>query len=66
MHTRTVSVHGPREIVYTVHASFTKGRPPPFRCPPAANLAGQVVRSYGTHFSASEVQQFGEEDKEET
>jgi hypothetical protein len=52
--------------VYTVHASCKKGRPLPFRCPPAANLAGQEVSSHSTHFSASEVQQFGEDDKEET
>jgi hypothetical protein len=52
--------------VYTIHASFKKGRPLPFRCPPAANLAGQDVRSYGRHFVASEVQQFGEDDEEET
>jgi hypothetical protein len=29
-----------------------KGRPLPFRCPPAANFAGQDIRSYGTPFSA--------------
>jgi hypothetical protein len=45
---------------------YKKGRPLPFRYPPAANLAGQDVRSYGTQFSASEVQQFGEDDKEES
>jgi hypothetical protein len=38
----------------------------PFRCPPVANLAGPEVRSYGTNISASEVQQFGEDDKVES
>jgi hypothetical protein len=33
---------------------------------PAVNLAGPDVRSYGTPFSASEGQHFGEDDQEET
>jgi hypothetical protein len=41
-------------------------RPLLFRCPPGVNLAGQDFRSYGTLFSASEVQQFGANDKEES
>jgi hypothetical protein len=52
--------------LYTVHASSKKGWPLPFRCPSAANLARQEVSSYDTHFSASEGQQFGENDQEES
>src|SRR5262245_49564578 len=52
--------------VYTAHTSLKNGRSLPFRCPPAANLAGPEARRYGTPFSASEVQLFGDDDKEET
>ena len=38
--------------MYTATLSLRRGDPRPIRCPPAANLAGQDLRSYGTHFAA--------------
>jgi hypothetical protein len=41
-----------RELAGSRRLSGSLGRSLPCRCPLAANLAGQDVRSYGTHFSA--------------
>src|SRR5262249_53014515 len=62
-----VSVHELKGTLVYYSRFVDEGRDPlPIRWPPAANLPGPEVRSPVTPFSASEGQQFGANDPEET